>query len=115
MLSGIASDYTKQDVIKLAQWLIAENACHTNHVHSAMYHKQKELTAELREAQERNEHLVAANDELQERVNSLTEAYATLIGDAMNLAELNEHMPTPFHNSDPKWCAQATAAMCRPA
>ncbi len=32
MLSSIASDYTKQDVIKLAQWLIAENACHTNYV-----------------------------------------------------------------------------------
>ncbi|ORV80861.1 hypothetical protein AWC11_27785 [Mycobacterium interjectum] len=115
MLSGIASDYTKQDVIKLAQWLIAENAYFTTYVHSAMYHKQEELTAHLREAQERNEHLAAANDELHERVNSLTEAYAMLIGDAMNLAELNENMPTPFHNSDPKWCAQAKAAMCRSA
>ena len=67
MLSGIASDYTKQDVIKLAQWLIAENAYYTNYVHSAMDHKQKELTAKLREAQEPNEHLAAANDELHER------------------------------------------------
>ncbi len=36
MLCGIASDYTKQDVIKPAQWLIAENAHYTNYVHSAM-------------------------------------------------------------------------------
>ncbi|BBU22222.1 hypothetical protein [Mycobacterium xenopi] len=70
------------------------------------------LTAKLHQTQERNAHLVAANTEPQERINSIAEAYATLIGDAMNLAELKEHMPTPFHNNDPQWCAQA-AAVCR--
>jgi predicted nuclease with TOPRIM domain len=106
MLTGVPNDYTTQDVIKLAQWLIAQNT-------HLMYREQNELTAKLQESQERNEHLVTANNKLQERLNSLTEAYATLVGDAMNLAEVKEHMPTPFSDSDPTWCAQATAAMCR--
>ncbi|GFG73503.1 hypothetical protein [Mycobacterium botniense] len=80
---------------------------------SAMDQKQRELIAELQAAHERNEHLMAVNDELRERLSSLTEAYATLIGDAMNLAEVKDHMPTLAANVDPQWCAQATAALCR--
>lgn len=113
MTSAVESDDSKQDVINLAQWLIAETTYYTNYIHAAMYQKQMELTAKLHDTQQSNEHLVAANTELQERINSITEAYATLIGDAMNLAELKEHMPTPFHNSDPRWCARAAAVMCR--
>ncbi len=113
MLPDIANDHTTQDVIDLAQWLIAENAFYTNYIHSEMYRKQMELTAELREAQEHNEYLAAANTELQERTATLTEAYAVLFGDAMNLAEIKQNMPTPFHDTDPSWCAQVAAAICR--
>jgi hypothetical protein len=113
MLTGVPIDYTKQDVINLAQWLVAENAFYTNYIHAAMYQKQMELTAKLREVRDRNEQLVSANTELRERLDSLTEAYAALIGEAMNLAELKERMPTPFGDSDPQWCAQAAALMCR--
>ncbi|POX97153.1 hypothetical protein C3469_24360 [Mycobacterium kansasii] len=70
------------DVIDLAQWLIAENGYYTNCIHSAWYQNQTELTAKLHEAQERNERLATANTELQERLDSLTEADATLLGEA---------------------------------
>lgn len=113
MPTGIPESYTRDDVINLAQWLIAEKTHYTNYIHSANYQKQMELTAKLHEAQDRNEHLAAANSELQERLDNLTEAYATLIGDAMNLAEAKDRMPTPFPNTDREWCAQAAAAMCR--
>lgn len=106
MPSDIPDDYTRQDVINLAQWLIAENT-------HLMSRKQIELTARLQDAQERNDDLVSANNELQDRIKTLSEAYATLIGDAINLAEVKEHMPMPFPGSDPEWCAQGTAAMCR--
>jgi hypothetical protein len=59
MLSPVESDYTTQDVINLAQWLIAENTYYTNYIHSAMYQTQVELTAKLHETQQRNEHLAA--------------------------------------------------------
>ncbi len=107
------NDQSTPEAISLAQWLIAESAFYTNYIHSAMYRRQMELTAELQEAQEHNERLAAANAELQERITNLTEAYATLFGDAMNLTEIKQHMPTPFHGDDPQWCAQAAAVMCR--
>jgi hypothetical protein len=115
MLNDTANDYIAQQKIEMARWLIAENTFHTNYVRAAMHRKQMDLTAQLHEAQQNCEHLAAANTELQERVTAVTEAYATLFGDAMNLAELKQHASTAFHNSDPQWCAQAAAAMCRSA
>jgi hypothetical protein len=115
MLNHTANDYTAQQQIDLARWLIAENTFSTNYVHAVMYRKQMQLNAELHEALENCEHLAAVNTELRERVTSVTEAYATLVGDAMNLADLKQHVPTAFRHSDPQWCAQAAAAMCRSA
>jgi predicted nuclease with TOPRIM domain len=74
MPTGVSGEYTKD---------------------SRMYQKQMELTAELHEIQDRNEYLVAMNEALQARLDRLTEAYATLIGDSMNLAEVKEHLPPP--------------------
>jgi hypothetical protein len=115
MLNDTANNYTAQQKIDLERWLIAENTFHTNSVHATMYRKQLELTAQLHEALENCEHLAAPNTELQERVTTVTEAYATLFGDGMNLAELNQHASTAFHNRDPRWCTQAAAVMCRSA
>jgi predicted transcriptional regulator len=106
MPNSVPHEYGRQDVIDLAQWLIAEN------VHS-VHRQQMELAAKLQEAQDRNKDLVTANNELQERVSSLTEAYATLIGDGVSLAAVKEHLSTRLPNSDPTWCAQAAAVICR--
>jgi len=115
MLGDIANRYTTQELINMAQWLIAENTHYTNYIHAAMYRKQMELVAQLHQTHEDNDHLASVNSELEERIATLTEAYATLLGDAMDLAEIKQHMPMPFHMSDPQWCAQAVAAMCRSA
>jgi hypothetical protein len=114
MLGDIANRYTTQELINMAQWLIAENTHYTNYIHAAMYRKQMELVAQLHQTHEDNEHLASVNSELEERIATLTEAYATLFGDAMDLAEIKQHLPMP-HMSDPQWCAQAVAAMCRSA
>ena len=53
MSTGVPDNYTKHDVINLAQWLIGEKTHYTNYIDSAMYQKQMELTAKLREAQDR--------------------------------------------------------------
>ena len=107
--------YTTNELINVAQWLFAENIYYANRFHAAMYRKQMELVAQLHETRQHTEHLAAANIELQERLATLTDAYATLFGDAMDLAEIKQHMPTPFPTSDPQWCAQAIATMCRSA
>ena len=96
MPAGIPESYTSDDVVNLAQWLIAEKTPYTNYIHSGMYQKQMVLTAKLHEAQDRNEHLAVANSELHEHLDSLTEAYATLIGDAMSLAEVKAACQPPF-------------------
>jgi len=113
MMGEAANDCTAQQLIDVAQWLIAEKTFHTNYIHASMYRKQMELTSQLCEAQKHSEHLAAANTELQERVATLTEAYAALFGEAMNLAEIKQYKPTTFHNSDPQWCARVVAAICR--
>lgn len=64
--------YTKHDVISVAQWLMAEDAYDNNWIHSAMYEKQSELTAKLRDAREWNGYLAGINAELLERVAELT-------------------------------------------
>ncbi len=104
---------TTDELINTAQWLIAENTYYTNYIHAAMYGKQMELVAQLHEAGEQNDRLAAANSELEERIATLTEAYAKLFGDAIDLAEIKRRGLTPAFMSDPRWCAQAVAAMCR--
>lgn len=115
MPPDIAQGRTPQEVIDVAQWLIAENAFYTNYIHAGMYETQMKIVAELRAVQERNEQLTDANAELRERLTILTEAYGTLFGDKMSLAEFKQQTPAPFGDGDPAWCAQAAAAMCRSA
>jgi hypothetical protein len=118
VLDDISNDDTSttDELINLAQWLFAENSYYANHFRAEMYRKHMELVAQLHEARQHTEHLAAANIELQERLATLTDAYATLFGDAMDLAEIRQHMPTALAmGGDPQWCAQALATMCRSA
>jgi hypothetical protein len=52
MSDQIPHDYSKQDVIDLANWLMAENAYFNNWIHSAMYEKQTELIGQLHDARD---------------------------------------------------------------
>ncbi len=113
MTGDISNKDATDNLIDVARWLIAENAHHANHIHVGMRRKQMELVAQLHDAREHNERLSTANTALEERVAALTEAYATLVGDAFDLAELKQHLPMPFQAGDARWCAQAAAAMCR--
>ncbi|TXI57972.1 hypothetical protein [Mycolicibacter arupensis] len=114
MPTSIPADFTKDDVVNPAQWLIAENGYYADYLGSAMYQKQMELTAELHQVRERNEHLTTENTQLRERLGRLTVAFVTLIGDAMRLANLDKHPSTPSRAPDQR-CTEAANARARRA
>ena len=88
MSDQIPHDYSKQDVIDLANWLMAENAYFNNWIHSAMYEKQTELIGQLHDAREWNDYLARVYSELQVRASDTSKANAMVLDIAMELAEI---------------------------
>jgi hypothetical protein len=88
MSEQIPHDYSKQDVINLANWLMAEDAYFNNWIHSAMYEKQTELTGQLHDAREWNDYLARVYSELQVRASDTSKANAMVLDIAMELAEI---------------------------
>jgi hypothetical protein len=88
MSEQIPHDYSKQDVIDLANWLMAEDAYFNNWIHSAMYEKQTELTGQLHDAREWNDYLARVYSELQVRASDTSKANAMVPDIAMELAEI---------------------------
>src|ERR1700694_3923651 len=84
----IPHGYSKQDVIDLGNWLMAEDAYFNNWIRSAMYEKQTELTGQLHDARAWNEYLVRVNSELRARASDTSKANAMVLDIAMELAEI---------------------------
>ena len=88
MSEQIPHDYSKQDVINLANWLMAEDTYLNNWIHSAMYEKQTELIGQLDDAREWNDYLARVYSELQVRASDTSKANAMVLDIAMELAEI---------------------------
>jgi hypothetical protein len=88
MSDQIPHDYSKQDVIDWANWLMAEDAYFNNWIRSAMYEKQTELIGQLDDAREWNDYLVRVYSELQVPASDTSKANAMVLDIAMELAEI---------------------------